>query len=86
MSYLSEEHTQWHQMYGKYTTCNLDCGVGEVVADTFEADEEALQEPGARRIRCGSCGQRHASVATVKFCYEVKRSDAQRKMADAYSY
>jgi hypothetical protein len=70
-------------MYGKYTTCNLDCGAGEIVGDVFEADEEALKEPGAHRIKCGSCGNRHASVSTVKFCYEVKCEDKKLQLADA---
>lgn len=83
-SYLEDAHRQWHQIFGKYTTCDLDCGSGEIVGYTFEADEEALQEPGARRIRCGSCKGRHASVSTVKFCYEVKRDSEHRQRADAY--
>lgn len=84
MSYLSDAHDQWHRIYGKYTTCNLDCGAGEIVGDTFEADEEALQESGARGIRCGSCKGRHATVATVRFCYEVKRDDEKRQLANSY--
>ena len=72
MTTLSEAHDQWHRMNGKYTTCDLDCGAGESVAETFAADAEALQESGARGIRCGCCMGRHASVATVKFCHEVE--------------
>lgn len=72
MTTLSMAHDQWHRMHGRYTTCDLDCGAGEAVADAFEADAAAL-EAGAHSIRCGACGLRHTSVATVKFCYEVKR-------------
>ena len=83
MSYLSDAHAQWHQIYGKYATCDLDCGAGEVVGEVFEADAEALAE-GAHGIKCGSCKERHASVATVKFCYEVKRDAEKRQLADEY--
>jgi hypothetical protein len=76
-TWLAEGHTQWHQMYGKYGTCPLDCGAGEIVSDTFAHDDLILDamfvESGARGIRCGSCKGRHALVSTVKFCYEVKR-------------
>lgn len=81
-SYLADAHRQWHQIHGKYSTCDLDCLAGEVVGETFEADAEALQEPNALQIRCGSCKGRHASVATVKFCYEVERE--AKKYAEAY--
>jgi hypothetical protein len=82
MTTLADAHTQWHQIFGKYTTCDLDCGAGEIVGEIFEADAEALQKPDARRIRCGSCGERHASVAMVKFCYKVKRDSEMRKQIE----
>ena len=72
MTTLSMAHDQWHRMHGKYTTCDLDCGAGEVVGEVFEADYDAT-EGGVKGIRCGSCKDRHASVSMVKFCYEVKR-------------
>lgn len=83
MSYLSEAHAQWHQIYGKYATCELDCGAGEVVGQVFEDDYEATKG-GTEGIRCGSCRGRHASVATVRFCYEVKYDAEKRKRADEY--
>lgn len=73
---LSDQHSEWHRIFGSYSTCPLDCGSGEIVQETFDADAEALAE-GAHGIRCGCCKGRHASVATVKFCYEVKR-DAEK--------
>jgi hypothetical protein len=69
-------------MYGKYSTCDLDCGASEIVGETFEADSQAL-EAGARGIRCGCCKERHAFVATVKFCYEVKRDSETFQRNDA---
>lgn len=75
-SYLADGCRQWHQMYGKYSTCDLDCGAGEIVAQTFDYDALILDamfvESGARGIRCGACKGRHALVSTVKFCYEYK--------------
>jgi len=65
-----------HRTYGIYSTCPWDCGAGEIVDWTFDADEEALREleaQGRRGIRCGNCKTRHATVATVKFCYAVTR-------------
>lgn len=82
MSHLADAHRQWHQIFGKYTTCDLDCGAGEIVGEVFEADWEAT-EGGTKGIRCGSCKGRHASVATVKFCYEVKWDTEKRDLADA---
>ena len=73
---LSDHHTAWHRTFGRYTTCDLDCGAGEIVGEFFEADAEALAETGERGVRCGSCKQNHTSVAAVRFCYEVKY-DAQ---------
>ena len=29
MSQISQDHAQWHQMYGAFATCNLDCGADE---------------------------------------------------------
>ena len=73
---LSDHHSAWHRTFGRYTTCPMDCGAGEVVEERFLADHEALEADGRRGIICGSCKGRHATVATVKFCYEVKY-DAQ---------
>lgn len=72
MTVLSDAHAQWHRAHGKYATCDLDCGAGEIVGEVFEADAETLQKPGAHSIRCGACCGRHATVVTVKFCHEVK--------------
>jgi len=83
MSTLSDAHTQWHQIFGKYATCDLDCGAGEIVGQIFEEDWEDTKQ-GTVGIRCGSCKGRHASVATVNFCYEVARDTEKRKLADAY--
>lgn len=69
---FSDHHNAWHRTFGKYLCCPWDCGSGEVVKETFAADAAAL-EAGAHGILCGACKGRHASVATVKFCYEVKR-------------
>lgn len=71
--FIAEQHSQWHQIHGKYQTCPLDCGAGESVNEAFENDAEALKEEGAHRIRCGSCKELHASKAMVKLCHEVKR-------------
>jgi hypothetical protein len=73
---LSLQHDQWHLIHGKYKTCPLDCTAGEVAWQRFEEDAEALVESGVRGIRCGTCKGRHASVATVRFCFEVEY-DAQ---------
>jgi len=72
MTTLSLQHDEWHRIHGKYQTCPLDCTAGEIAWQRFEADAEALVESGARGIRCGACQGRHASVATVRFCFEVK--------------
>lgn len=80
---LSTEHDQWHRENGKYTNCNLDCGASEIVGDAFEDDAEALQESGARGIRCGSCKGRHATVKMVRFCYEVKADAETAKRNEA---
>lgn len=69
---LADQHTEWHQIYGKYQTCPLDCAAGEAVTEFFEADAEALEISGERGIKCGSCKGRHATAAAVKFCSEVK--------------
>lgn len=29
MSYLSEAHSEWHSINGKYAVCPLDCGANE---------------------------------------------------------
>lgn len=68
---LDDQHREWHQIHGKYQTCPLDCGAGEVVADTFEEDRLAL-ESGSIRIHCGCCKHVHSSVRMVKFCHEVE--------------
>lgn len=68
---LSEQHDQWHQIHGKYSTCPLDCGVGEMVEAVFEADQRVV-DAGFSRIRCGACKGVHGLVATVKFCYALK--------------
>ena len=83
MAWLSDAHNEWHTVNGKYASCPLDCGINEGVADFFEADFQAL-EAGAHSIRCGSCKDRHASVAAVKFCYEIKRDiEAHREPVNA---
>ncbi|HEY6021195.1 MAG TPA: hypothetical protein VIY48_15205 [Candidatus Paceibacterota bacterium] len=74
---LSDQHDQWHRMYGMYAVCNLDCGSAETAMAVFENDYQALLESGKRGIKCGSCKGRHLASATVKFCYEVKR-DSER--------
>lgn len=81
-STLSSAHDQWHRMYGKYSICDLDCGAGEIVGEIFEDDAEALRE-GAYGIRCGACKGRHASIAVVKFCCEVKRDAETFKRNEA---
>jgi hypothetical protein len=72
MTTLSMAHDQWHHMNGKYSTCDLDCGAGERVAEFFEIDAERVVDMDGPGIRCGSCKGRHANPAAVKFCYEVK--------------
>jgi hypothetical protein len=71
-THLALQHDEWHRIHGKYQSCPLDCSDGEVAWQRFEEDAEALVESGARGISCGACKNRHAFVATVKFCYEVK--------------
>ena len=85
MTALADAHRQWHQIFGKYTVCDLDCGASEGLIVAFEDDYQALQEPGAHRIKCGSCKQNHASTAAVKLCYEVKRDGEKRNLADSYA-
>ena len=72
-TFTAQAHDQCHRIYRKYQTCPLDCTAGEIAWQRFEEDAEALVESGARGILCGACKGRHATVATVKFCYEVKR-------------
>ena len=86
MSAVSDSHSLWHYMYGKYTTCNLDCGAGEIVGETFEDDAAALEvivAEGGHGVRCGACKGYHSCAATVRFCYEVKRDGEryQRQLA-----
>ena len=50
MSQISEDHAQWHQMYGAFATCNLDCGADEPWVNECRACgqlfEEYPSEPG----------------------------------------
>lgn len=77
MTTIALQHDEWHRIHGKYQTCPLDCGAGEIIADTFAYDNTILNvmfaDSGNHGIRCGSCKGRHALTSTVKFCYEVKR-------------
>jgi hypothetical protein len=43
MSWLSEAHTEWHTVNGRYEVCPLDCGVAEGMYDE-PTEEEFLAE------------------------------------------
>lgn len=51
MSQISEDHQQWHQIYGAFATCNLDCGANEPYVNECEACGEIAyaypSDPGA---------------------------------------
>lgn len=84
---LAEQCREHHYLYGKYSTCDLDCGAGEVVMETMEADREALDAGATPRIHCGACKGVHASVATVRFCCEVQHDfDRAAKRRQAMGY
>ena len=82
MTTLADAHAQWHQIHGKYAVCDLDCGAGEYIGQFFEDDAEDVLA-GVGSIKCGSCKGRHASVAAVKLCYEVKRDFDSHQLVDA---
>lgn len=87
MSILSEQHRQWHQEFGKYAVCNLDCGANEIVMETFEADRVELEAGASPRIHCWACKGVHSSVAVVKFCCELRNEDERRaKRHEAMGY
>jgi len=82
MTTLADAHAQWHQIFGKYAVCDLDCGAGEWIGQEFEDDWEATNG-GTTGIRCGACKGRHSSVSLVKLCYEVKRDFDSHRLVDA---
>lgn len=76
MSWISEAHADWHAVNGAYNSnCPLDCGAMSPEAREAEDIINALgyeDETGTASIRCGTCPDRHHSVAAVRLCGELK--------------
>lgn len=62
---LSDAHSQWHAVHGRYAVCPMDCGVGE----QFEHDGPI--------VVCGFC-KRHETVAEVRECAKAHYEEMNR--------
>lgn len=77
MSYLSDAHSEWHIVNGKYNPlCPLDCGA----LDPKHAEMEDLSmtidyydTEGTASISCGHCQRTHYSVLSVRACADLNR-------------